>query len=140
MSSRSHSVFVLRVDLLHAATAQSRRGVLNLVDLAGSERIAKSGVNDAKSGGSEKLLKETQSINASLSALSKCIMALQQKAAHIPFRDSKLTYLLQNSLGGKSRTLLVCNVNPLHSNAHESLCTLRFASAVAEVTSHAAVA
>ena len=127
------------------------------------QRISKSGVNDSKSGGSEMLLKETQAINKSLSALSQVIMAMQQKAAHVPFRNSKLTYLLQvpydvfsvyfnddydtiwdqhnvnspsfqNSLGPKSRTLLVCNVNPLHANAHESLCTLRFAAAVSEVT------
>lgn len=67
------------------------------------------------------------------SALSKVIMALQAKASHVPFRDSKLTYLLQHSLGGGARTLLVANVNPLHAHASETLCTLRFATAVANV-------
>ena len=133
MSSRSHSVFTLRLALVHPASAQTRRGVLNLIDLAGSERIAKSGVNDSKAGGSAKLLKETQCINSSLSALSNTIRALQDRAPHVPYRDSKLTYLLQNSLNSTSRTLVIANVNPLHSNSHESLCTLRFAEAVAQV-------
>lgn len=66
-SSRSHCVFTLRVSLSNPSTAQNRKGVLNLIDLAGSERIAKSGVNDAKAGGSAALLKETQNINSSLS-------------------------------------------------------------------------
>ena len=66
-------------------------------------------------------------------ALSKVIMALQAKASHVPSRDSKLTYLLQHSLGGGARTLLVANVNPLHAHASETLCTLRFATAVANV-------
>lgn len=60
-------------------------------------------------------------------------MALQAKAAHVPFRDSKLTYLLQHSLGGGGKTLLLANVSPAHANAHESLCTLRFAEAVSKV-------
>lgn len=134
VSSRSHSVFTLRLQLRHAATAATRHGVLNLIDLAGSERIAKSGVNaTGEAGGSDKLLRETQNINKSLSCLSTVIMALRAGQAHIPYRNSKLTHLLQHSLGGDCKTLLICNVNPLHTNAHESLCTLRFAKGVAEV-------
>jgi len=92
VSSRSHSVFTLRIVMKHEATAQVRRGVLNLIDLAGSERIAKSGVNgSAEAGGSDKLLKETQHINKSLSALSTVIVAMRGNKSHIPFRDSKLT-------------------------------------------------
>jgi kinesin family protein C1 len=138
-SSRSHCVFTLRVTLSHAASGQSRRGLLHLVDLAGSERIAKSGVNQvgAGGGGSAALLGETQAINSSLFALSKVIMALQAKAAHVPYRDSKLTYLLQHSLGGGGKTVLLANLAPLHAHAHESLCTLRFAEAVARVAGKA---
>lgn len=141
VSSRSHSVFILRIELTHAATAQTRRGILNLIDLAGSERLAKSGANDAKAGGNAQLLSETQSINSSLSSLSKVIRAMQDRASHVPFRDSKLTYLLQHSLSGKGcKTLLVANVNPLHANTHESLCTLRFAESVAAVRGGTAAA
>jgi kinesin family protein C1 len=134
VSSRSHAVFTLRIAAEHAATSQARSGLVNLIDLAGSERIAKSGVNDASAGGSDKLLKETQSINKSLSALSQVVCALATKQAHVPFRNSKLTYLLQHSLGGDCKTLMICNLNPLAANSQESLCTLRFAHHVAEVT------
>jgi kinesin family protein C1 len=134
VSSRSHAVFTLRIAAEHAATAQSRSGLLHLIDLAGSERIAKSGVNDSSAGGSDKLLKETQAINKSLSSLSQVIVSLATKQAHIPYRNSKLTYLLQHSLGGDCKTLMITNLNPLHANAPESLCTLRFAKHVAEVT------
>jgi kinesin family protein C1 len=98
VSSRSHSIFTLSIHLSHPGTAQRRHGIINLVDLAGSERIAKSGVNDCKTGGSEKLLKETQNINKSLSSLSQVIMALKSHQAHIPYRDSKLTYVLLFSI------------------------------------------
>jgi kinesin family protein C1 len=134
VSSRSHAVFTLRISAEHAGTSASRSGLLHLIDLAGSERIAKSGVNDAGAGGSDKLLRETQAINKSLSSLSQVVCALATKQAHIPFRNSKLTYLLQHSLGGDCKTLMICNLNPVHGNSQESLCTLRFAHNVAEVT------
>ena len=134
-SSRSHMVFTLRVTSTHVNTRQSRTGVLHLVDLAGSERLDKSRVNDAKSGGSAALLTETKNINSSLLALGACVSALQAKAPHIPYRDSKLTDLLSETLGGKdSRTLVLCTLNPLHSNVSESLSTLNFAKKCAAVT------
>jgi kinesin family protein C1 len=133
VSSRSHCVFTLRVTMEHKATAQRRSGVINLCDLAGSERIGKSGAD-----GSEKLLKETQAINKSLSTLTQCLMAIKAGAPHVPFRSSKLTYLLQNSLGNDCTTLLIANLSPCFASAQESMCTLRFAKSIAEVGSTAA--
>jgi hypothetical protein len=120
-SSRSHLVFTLRVRSEHAATRQAREGTLVLVDLAGSERLAKSGADDEAAGGSRKLAGETVEINKSLLALSNVVTALQAKAAHVPYRDSKLTHLLANALGAEdARTLFICSLNPLHANASES--------------------
>jgi len=133
-SSRSHCVFTLRIAATHGATKQSRSGLLHLVDLAGSERIDKSGVNDEARGGSGKLLRETQAINSSLAALGDCVAALQARAPHVPYRNSKLTHLLSEALGAKdARTLVLCTLNPLHTNASESLSTLRFAERLASV-------
>lgn len=131
-SSRSHCLFTLRISMEHALTAQKRSGVLTLADLAGSERLDKSG-----SGGSEKLLRETQAINKSLSLLSTCLMAIKEARPHIPFRSTLLTRLLQNSLGGGKgcKTLLICTLSPAHASEHESLCTLRFAKGIAEAGS-----
>lgn len=131
-SSRSHCLFTLRISMEHSLTAQKRSGVLTLADLAGSERLDKSG-----SGGSEKLLKETQAINKSLSLLSTCLMAIKEARPHIPFRSTLLTRLLQNSLGGGKgcKTLLICTLSPAHASEHESLCTLRFAKGIAEAGS-----
>lgn len=78
-------------------------------------------------------LRETQNINSSLSVLSTVIEKLQAKSNHVPFRDSKLTYLLQDSLGGDSKTLAIICCNPLSSHYQESLCSLRFATKVAKV-------
>ena len=122
-SSRSHSVFLLKVGASHAAPGQSRSGHLVLVDLAGSERIDKSGVTGPE-------LKEALAINQSLSSLGNVIMALGKKQAHVPFRDSTLTYLLQNCLGGDSKTLMVVNVSPTCDSATETLNSLRFAAKV----------
>jgi len=126
-SSRSHSICVLRVSGFHQESGERVRGCLSLVDLAGSERIKESGVSGAR-------LKEAQSINKSLSALGDVIAALAAKEKHIPFRNSKLTSLLQPSLGGASKALMVVNVAADPSNWNESLCSLRFAQKVSGVS------
>lgn len=122
-SSRSHMVFMLQVQGSNEVTGQRTSGALNLVDLAGSERIGKSEVAGAR-------LKETQAINKSLSALGDVIAALGQRESHVPYRNSKLTHLLQRSLGGAGKALMLCNVSPTEENAAETLCTLRFAAKV----------
>ncbi|EMD39009.1 hypothetical protein CERSUDRAFT_133709 [Gelatoporia subvermispora B] len=133
-SSRSHSVFTLRIRGMNAQTGETCEGSLNLVDLAGSERLEKSGAASDRDR-----LRETQNINRSLSALGDVIAALGEKGdgksdKHIPYRNSKLTYLLQNSLSGNSKTLMVLNLSPLATHLNESLCSLRFATKVNNTT------
>ena len=89
-------------------------GKLNLVDLAGSERVGRTGSTGDR-------LKEAQSINKSLSALGDVIQSLAQKTAHIPYRNSKLTHLLQDSLGGDSKTLMMVQVSPAAIDLGERL-------------------
>ena len=96
-------------------------GKLSLVDLAGSERLSKT---DA----SGQTLKEAQSINKSLSALGNVLNTLASKQSHVPYRDSKLTYLLQDSLGGNSKTLMFVNCGPAQQNCAETKNSLDFAS------------
>ncbi|KAF2717349.1 kinesin-domain-containing protein [Polychaeton citri CBS 116435] len=132
-SSRSHSIFMLNLKGRCTATNESSEGVLNLVDLAGSERLKQSGAE-----GSRKL--ETAAINKSLSSLGDVIAALGSKGgvndAHVPYRNSKLTYLLQNSLGGKaangksSRTLMLLHLSPLAAHWQESRSSLLFGAKV----------
>ncbi|CAL5029857.1 unnamed protein product [Urochloa decumbens] len=122
-SSRSHFVFSLKISGSNENTGQHVQGVLNLIDLAGSERLAKSGSTGDR-------LKETQSINKSLSALSDVIFAIAKGDDHVPFRNSKLTYLLQPCLGGDSKTLMFVNISPEASSVGETICSLRFASRV----------
>ncbi|THH17845.1 hypothetical protein EW146_g3050 [Bondarzewia mesenterica] len=126
-SSRSHSVFTLHIRGTNRLTGESCEGSLNLVDLAGSERLNASGA-----GSDRERLRETQSINKSLSALGDVIAALGEKGEkgdkHIPYRNSKLTYLLKNSLSGNSKTLMVLNLSPMAVHLNESLCSLRFAT------------
>jgi len=122
-SSRSHSVFILKIQGSNAKTGESCVGSLNLVDLAGSERLKESGSTGQR-------LEETKNINTSLSNLSKVILALGNKDGHIPYRDSKLTHLLMNSLGGNSKTLMFVNLSPREEYFNETLNSLRFAKRV----------
>ncbi|XP_078139950.1 kinesin-like protein KIFC3 [Centroberyx gerrardi] len=122
-SSRSHALLIITVAGFNSATGHRTQGKLNLVDLAGSERIAKSGAEGSR-------LREAQCINKSLSALGDVIHALRSKHSHVPFRNSRLTYLLQDSLSGDSKTLMMVQVSPLASNMSESVCSLKFAQRV----------
>jgi len=122
-SSRSHSVFSLILTGVHKENRQELRGVLNLVDLAGSERLDRS---KAKGGRA----KETVAINKSLSSLTDVFVSIGNKASHIPFRNSKLTHLLQPCLSGDGKALMLANLSPTEESLSESLCTLRFASNV----------
>ncbi|XP_040919746.1 kinesin-like protein KIF3B [Toxotes jaculatrix] len=124
-SSRSHAIFVITVECSELGVDGEnhiRVGKLNLVDLAGSERQTKTGAQGER-------LKEATKINLSLSALGNVISALVDgKSSHIPYRDSKLTRLLQDSLGGNARTVMVANIGPASYNVEETLTTLRYSN------------
>ncbi|KAL9190447.1 hypothetical protein ACHAXT_007658 [Thalassiosira profunda] len=122
-SSRSHSVFTLNLTAEHSERNQLVRGTLNLVDLAGSERLDRSNAVGQQA-------KEAVSINKSLSSLADVFAAIGQKQSHVPFRNSKLTWLLQPALSGDGKTLMFVNISPTEASAQESLCSLRFASKV----------
>merc|ERR1740123_2353007 len=123
-SSRSHSIFLVTVEQCSTGGGNEghiRVGKLNMVDLAGSERQSKTGATGER-------LKEATKINLSLSALGNVISALVDgKSSHIPYRDSKLTRLLQDSLGGNTKTVMVANCGPADYNYDETLSTLRYA-------------
>lgn len=124
-SSRSHSIFTITIESSEPGPDGQDRfwaGKLHLVDLAGSERLSKTGATGDR-------LKEATKINLSLSALGNCISALVDgKSSHIPYRDSKLTRLLQDSLGGNAKTLMIATMSPANYNYEESLSTLRYAN------------
>lgn len=119
-SSRSHMILTATVISEYLPTGVVTRGKLNLVDLAGSERINKSGATG-------QALKEAQNINKSLSALGDVIAARAAKQAHVPFRNSTLTYLLQDSISQDSKTLMIVCVSPVLYNSEETFCSLNFA-------------
>lgn len=118
-SSRSHAIFTITV-CKKCTDEVTYRGKLNFVDLAGSERL-----NKTKATGSR--AQEGISINKSLSTLSKVIEALVTHQLHIPYRESSLTRLLKDSLGGNARTVMIACVSPADSNCSETLSTLRWA-------------
>ena len=124
-SSRSHSIFSILLEVCQKDEKGNDRyvaGKLNLVDLAGSERQSKTGATGDR-------LKEANKINLSLSALGNVISALVDgKSSHVPYRDSKLTRLLQDSLGGNTKTVMIAAVSPADYNYDETLGTLRYAS------------
>ena len=133
-SSRSHSIFNIRlVFQMKRDTANGGSEItelcpkFSLVDLAGSERVKKSQVSAHR-------LDEAKKINFSLAALGNCIHALtDSKSHHVPFRDSKLTRILSDSLGGNSKTALVVTIGPAKDNVEESLMSLQFAQRAMKV-------
>jgi len=130
-SSRSHSIFSVTVEtcLTDSLGEQHVRvGKLNLVDLAGSER-------QSKTGSTGDQFKEATKINLSLSALGNVISALvETKVAFVPYRDSKLTRLLQDSLGGNTKTVMLANIGPADYNFEETMSTLRYANRAKNIT------
>lgn len=127
-SSRSHCLTLINVTSRNRITGVTTWGKLYLIDLAGSERLDRSGAEGER-------LKEAQNINTSLSALTTCILALHKKDSHIPYRNSKLTHVLQDSLGGSAKTMMFVNISPSGKaeDANETESSLRFASRVRKV-------
>eukprot|EP01063_Lacrimia_lanifica_P029542 TRINITY_DN452_c1_g1_i1.p1 TRINITY_DN452_c1_g1~~TRINITY_DN452_c1_g1_i1.p1 ORF type:complete len:947 (+),score=508.19 TRINITY_DN452_c1_g1_i1:1721-4561(+) len=125
-SSRSHLVFSVLIETTNLDTRATNTGKLSVVDLAGSERLAKTGIKDKIA------IQEATSINQSLSALGNVISALSsgEKGAHIPYRDSKLTMLMSDSLGGNAKTLMFVNVSPSNYNTEETVSSLNYATRV----------
>lgn len=119
-SSRSHAIFLIKIEMCEVGSTLVKVGKLNLIDLAGSER-------QSKTGATAERLKEASKINRALSSLGNVISALAEKSPHIPYRDSKLTRLLQDSLGGNSKTIMIANIGPSEFNYNETLTTLRYA-------------
>ncbi|KAG2429706.1 hypothetical protein HYH02_013963 [Chlamydomonas schloesseri] len=126
-SSRSHQVLTIIVDGENRLTRARTHACLHLVDLAGSERTDKSGVEGDR-------LREANNINSSLSALGSVMHALANKQKHVPFRNSKLTELLQDSLGGNAKVCMLMHVAPEATSYGESVSTLNFGNRVAAVT------
>ena len=127
-SSRSHVVFTLSLRMNNRKEGIIKTSKLHLVDLAGSESLKKTGAVGQS-------MKEGNSINQSLSILSRVIFALtDEKVHHIPYRESKLTRLLMDSLGGNSKTAIIVNVSPSALNDLESLRALRYGSRTQKIT------
>lgn len=126
VSSRSHALFQITVEKLNTNTQEKKvrvkSGKLNMVDLAGSERVSKAGSKGAR-------FKEMTKINLSLSTLCQVISSLTSSSkSHVPYRDSTLTRLLQDSLGGNTKTLMLATIGPCASNFQETMSSLRYAS------------
>ncbi|ORY82515.1 P-loop containing nucleoside triphosphate hydrolase protein [Protomyces lactucae-debilis] len=122
-SSRSHSVFTITVHIKQTTDGEDmlRVGKLNLVDLAGSENVGRSGAENKRA-------REAGMINQSLLTLGRVINALVDRSQHIPYRESKLTRLLQDSLGGRTKTCIIATISPAKINMDETVSTLDYAS------------
>ncbi len=133
-SSRSHAVFLLELTQRDSVKGGSRSGKLYLVDLAGSEKVSKTGAEGD-------VLDEAKNINKSLSALGLVIMTLTEgkESRHIPYRDSKLTRILQESLGGNARTTIVVCCSGSSYNESETLSSLRFGQRAKKIRNNAHV-
>ncbi|XP_029960331.1 putative LOC110439812 homolog [Salarias fasciatus] len=129
-SSRSHLIVGIMVESRNLTNGSVSTGKLSLVDLAGSERAAKTGAKDHQ-------LKEANSINKSLSALGDVISALSAELPHVPYRNSKLTQVMQDSLGGNAKTLMIVNISPSECNLDETLTSLIYATRVKSITNSA---
>lgn len=122
-SSRSHSIFTLTVHTKETSSDGNdliKTGKLNLVDLAGSENIGRSGAENKRA-------REAGMINQSLLTLGRVITALVERSPHVPYRESKLTRLLQDSLGGRTKTCIIATISPARCNMEETLSTLDYA-------------
>ncbi|XP_035674127.1 kinesin-like protein KIF11 [Branchiostoma floridae] len=129
-SSRSHSVFMITVHIKETnmdGEELLKIGKLNLVDLAGSENIGRSGAVNQRA-------REAGNINQSLLTLGRVITALVEHAPHVPYRESKLTRLLQDSLGGRTKTSIIATISPASSNLEETLSTLDYAHRAKNIT------
>ncbi|KAE8614585.1 hypothetical protein XENTR_v10008229 [Xenopus tropicalis] len=135
-SSRSHAIFTITIECSEKGADGNihvRMGKLHLVDLAGSERQAKTGATGQR-------LKEATKINLSLSTLGNVISALVDgKSTHVPYRNSKLTRLLQDSLGGNSKTMMCANIGPADYNYDETISTLRYANRAKNIKNKARI-
>lgn len=128
--SRSHTVFSITVHTKESTNEGEdllKTGKLNLVDLAGSENIGRSGAVDKRA-------REAGNINQSLLTLGRVITALVERAPHVPYRESKLTRLLQDSLGGRTKTSIIATVSPATCNLEETLSTLEYAHRAKNIT------
>ncbi|CCX30040.1 Similar to Kinesin-like protein bimC; acc. no. P17120 [Pyronema omphalodes CBS 100304] len=129
LSSRSHTVFTITTSIKDQADDGEifiRTAKLNLVDLAGSESIGRSGAADKRA-------REAGMINQSLLTLGRVINALVDKSSHIPYRESKLTRLLQDSLGGRTKTTIIATISPARINLEETMSTLDYASRAKDI-------
>ncbi|XP_008559654.1 kinesin-like protein Klp61F [Microplitis demolitor] len=129
-SSRSHTVFSITVHMKECSVEGEeliKTGKLNLVDLAGSENVGRSGAVDKRA-------REAGNINQSLLTLGRVITALVERAPHIPYRESKLTRLLQDSLGGRTKTSIIATISPSSLNLEETLSTLDYAHRAKNIT------
>ncbi|CAK9089461.1 unnamed protein product [Durusdinium trenchii] len=135
-SSRAHTVLI--IEFKTVTSCSTRVSMINLVDLAGSEKVKQTGAEGER-------MKEGAMINKSLSTLGNCIEKLAEKSTNpkkavlVPYRESKLTRLLQNALGGSSKTIMICALSPASSNYEETLSTLRYADRAKKIKNKAVV-